>query len=193
LYGRLCQLWNDNAVSYWDQEYGSNQATEHWGAQFRLHFYDLAATVLPRSPATVLDAGSGLGLGAKHLMDIYKGWRIEGLDFSPKACRNAVVKTHCVDLRIEQVPGEYDYILVIQTLEHFAHPVVVLDKLYKAARKAVIVTVPYKGSISTTHPISFDEQSFSKYPNVEIKLSERKEPDGSVKTEMLVLLRQPVT
>ena len=180
-------------VSYWDQQYGSDNAKEHWGAQVRLQFYDRAATVLPQIPATVLDVGSGLGMGGKHLMEVYGGWQIEGLDFSPKACRSAVIKTHCVDLRTEELPGEYDYILVIQTLEHFARPMVVLDKLYKAAKKAVIITVPYKGDISTIHSASFDEQSFSKYPDAQIKLSERKQPDGLIKTDMLVVLKRAAT
>jgi hypothetical protein len=79
---------------------------------------------------------------------------------------------------------------VIETLEHLPNPMQVLDKLYKAARKAVIITVPYKGRMSPTHPTSFDEQSFSKYSNVKIKLSKRQETKDIVKTDMLVALKK---
>lgn len=187
---QLCLRWNLNTTSYWDQLYSSNNAKEHWSSDVRLQFYDLAATALPRTPATILDVGSGFGSGGRHLMDIYQGWQIEGLDFSVEGCRKAVIKTHCVDLQTEQLPGEYDYILAVETLEHMTRAMEVLEKLYKAARKAVIVTVPYKGDKSTTHPASFDEQSFSKYPNAETKLSERKQPDGSIKIDMLVVLKK---
>ncbi len=189
----LCLRWNINTLAYWDSQYGSNQAEEHWGSQFRLEFYDLAATALPRTPATILDVGSGLGHGGKHLMTICDQWQVEGLDFSSKACRNAVIKSHCVDLCSDRLPGEYDYILTIQTLEHLPDPMPILDKLYEAARKAVIITVPYKGQISPTHPTSFDEDSFSKFPNAEIKTSKRKAPNNVIKTDMLVVLKKSLS
>ena len=120
-------MWNLNTLSYWNEQYGDNSAKNKWGSQIRLQFYDLAASALPKEPATILDVGSGFGLGARHLMELYDGWDIHGLDFSIEACSKAVVKTHCIDLLTEPItPGKYDYLLVIETLEHFSDPMPIL-------------------------------------------------------------------
>ena len=190
LRGFLCRAWNLNTLSYWDQQYGDDKAQDKWSSQVRLQFYDLAATVLPKEPATVLDVGSGIGFGAKHLMEMYDGWDIHGLDFSAEACSKAVVKSHCVDLLKDPIPGKYDYMLVVETLEHFAEPMKILRKIYDVAFKGVIVTVPYKGDQSPVHPISFDEQSFSGYNNVEIKISRREPINGVAKEDMLVFIKK---
>lgn len=186
----LCRRWNINTLSYWNKKYSEEKTKEHWSSQVRLDFYDLVATALPRTPATILDAGSGLGFGGKHLMEIYDQWQIEGLDFSEQACKNAVIKSHCVDLRTQDLPGKYDYILAVETLEHIPDYMQILDKLYNAARKAVIITVPYEGRKSTTHPNSFDEDSFKNFKNVDIKKSKRKAPDGKIKTDMMVIIKK---
>ena len=188
---RLCLLLNNNTTSYWDSEYAADQADSKWASQIRLQFYDLAATALPKTRASILDIGSGLGFGGKHLMEICEGWRIEGLDFSSEASENAVIKTHCLDLRKDDLPGSYDYVLAVETLEHLPDSLSLLKKLYDAAKKAVVITVPYKGRISPTHPVSFDESCFNDYDDVDIKLEERMDDKGSVKTDMLVVIRKP--
>ena len=153
-----------------------------------MQFYDLAATALPRTASTILDVGSGLGFGGEHLMQLHDEWRVEGLDFSRQACCNAVIKTHCVDLRTQPLPGCYDYVLAVETLEHFLDPMPVLSTLYDCARRAVVLTVPYKGGVSPTHPVDFDENSFVEYSCVKTELSERELPDATVKTDMLVVI-----
>jgi SAM-dependent methyltransferase len=190
LHEYLCRTWNINTPFYWDQQYGDDKAQCKWGSQIRLQFYDLAASVLPKAPATILDVGSGLGFGAKHLMGLYNGWDIKGLDLSAEAGSNAVIETHCVDLLTEPIPGQYDYLLVIETLEHFSEPKPILKKIYDAALKGVIVTIPYKGGQSPVHPASFDEQSFSDYNNVEIKINSRKHTNGATKKDMLVFIKR---
>lgn len=189
LYEPLCQRWNVNSLNYWDEQYAVDTADERWNAELRLQFYDLAARALPEEPATILDVGSGLGWGPAHLAKSCPDWHVEGLDFSQEACRKAVVKTHCCDLRTDALPGEYDYILAVETLEHFSQPMEVLEKLYGYARKAVILTVPYASEISTLHPFRFDEHTFKDYPDVTVELSKRRyEPTGEIKTDMLVVL-----
>jgi hypothetical protein len=131
----------------------------------------MIATAIPTCPATILDVGSGFGFGPKHLMNICKSWCVEGLDFSTKACAETVVKTHCVDIITGNIPGVYDYIISAETLEHFSSPMVILDKMYQSARKAVILTIPYKGDTNTIHVSYFDKHTFYKYPNVRTEIS----------------------
>lgn len=189
LYEYLCRRWNTNSLNYWDDQYSEESANERWNAQVRLQFYDLAGSAIPKEPATILDVGSGLGWGAVHLSKKCADWKIEGLDFSKQACRKAAVQTHCVDLRTGDLPGEYDYIVAVETLEHFNDPLVILKKLYQCAKKAVVLTVPYDCEISTLHPYRFNRQTFDQFPHVRIELAQRTyEPTGEIKTDMLAVL-----
>ncbi len=189
MHRRLCRRWNVNTIDYWNDKYAPNTAGEEWRSQIRLQFYELAAGAIPRQPASILDVGSGLGWGAAHLHKICEQWTVEGLDFSAEACRKAVIKTHCVDLRLDDLPYEYDYVVAIETLEHFNNPIEIVDRLYEFARKAVILVVPYAGEIGSLHPARFDEHSFDKYPHVRTELSHRQyAPAGEAKTDLLAVL-----
>ena len=159
---------NINTVSMWDKKYGDPKAPLVWSSDSRLHPYDLVAEVLSDEPARILDVGSGLGIGAAHLMSLNKDWEVEGLDFSPKACRDSSVVSHCLDIRIDPLPGQYDYIISVQTMEHMVEPLVIIRKLCEAATKAVILTVPYGGGLSDQHQTVFNEYDFSGFDPVEI-------------------------
>lgn len=165
---------NDNTQEWWNNRYSLAGVHQIWSSEKRLQFYDMIATAIPKTIATMLDVGSGFGFGPAHMMDVCSDWQIDGLDFSTKACKEAVVKTYCIDIITNNLPGEYDYIISAETLEHFSSPMVILAKMYQAAKRAVVLTVPYRGGISTIHTASFDQNSFDKYPNTKTKLSDDK-------------------
>jgi SAM-dependent methyltransferase len=48
---------------------------------------------LAHGPAQILDAGCGTGGLIKHLGSVNAGWRLSGLDFSPRACELARLRT----------------------------------------------------------------------------------------------------
>jgi SAM-dependent methyltransferase len=52
------------------------------------------ARELPPGPARVLDAGCGTGGLLKHLRTAQSDWRLTGLDFSPRACELARLRTN---------------------------------------------------------------------------------------------------
>ncbi len=180
----MTQNRNDNTIDWWNNKYSITNVHKIWSSKKRLQFYDMIATAIPRTSATILDIGSGFGFGPAHLINIYSGWNIEGLDFSTKACVEAVVQTHCVNIITDNIPDQYDYIISAETMEHFSDPMTILAKMYEAATKAVILTVPYMGGISTIHVASFDRHAFDRYPNVKIKLSHNKR-------FMLVAIQKP--
>lgn len=170
----MAERKNDNTLEWWNNRYSIAGAKNIWSSQKRMRFYDMIATAIPKDSTTILDVGSGFGFGPEHLMGICDKWYVEGLDFSTKACAEAVVETHCVDIIIDNIPDTYDYVISAETMEHFSNPMAILDKMYQSARKAVIITVPYKKEKSTIHVSSFNENSFNKYPEVQIKLSPNK-------------------
>src|SRR5215471_19717372 len=107
-----------NPRSFWEKEYSDAGAAGKWASDSRLGFYDFAAEALPREPLRILDIGSGLGHGAKHLMEICPLWSVEGFEVSESAALQAAIPTRCGDLLKDPLPSGFDFVLLVQTLEH---------------------------------------------------------------------------
>ncbi len=189
LTGWLAKRRSANPRRFWERQYGDPEAGRNWASDVRLGFYEFAAEVLPNERLRILDLGSGLGYGGKRLAEICPLWQVEGFEISRAAAEKAVIPTHCGDLTRDPIPAEYDYLLLIQTLEHFRDPGAILSRVVPAALRGVVVTVPYKGKLNRKHLASLDESSFSRYRGASIDLRKRVyEKDGSLKTDMRVLI-----
>lgn len=183
----LARLRASNSPLFWNQEYGTGEAARNWASDIRLGFYDFAAGALPKEPLRILEIGSGLGYGGRRLMEICPLWQVEGFELSQVAAAKAVIPTRCGDLMRDPLPAGFDYILMVQTLEHFRDTRAILARVTPAARRGVVVTVPYKGRTNRKHLVSLDESSFAAYPAATIALRERRyHKDGSLKTDMRV-------
>lgn len=181
------RLAGANPRGFWEREYGDPAADRKWASDARLGFYEFAAGALPREPLKILDIGSGFGHGGKHLMELYPEWTIEGFEISRTAAEQAVIPTRCGDLLRDPIPLGYDYLLMVQTLEHFRDTARVLAIVLAAAGRGVVVTVPYRGPINRKHLASLGESSFAPFPGASIELRERVyEKDGSTKTDMRI-------
>jgi len=183
-----------NPRGYWEREYSDTGAGRKWASEARLGFYEFAAEALPREPLRILDVGSGLGHGGRHLMSICELWKVEGFEISRAAAERAVIPTCCGDLLRDTLPGGFDFLLLIQTLEHFHDTDSILSRVVRAACRGVVITVPYRGKLNRKHLASLDESAFSSYSDAHIQLRQRRyEKDGSLKTDMrVVLLSRPV-
>jgi SAM-dependent methyltransferase len=189
LTGWLAKRRAANPRRFWERQYGDPEAGRNWASDVRLGFYEFAAGVLPKEPLKILDLGSGLGYGGKRLAEICPLWQVEGFEISRAAAEKAVIPTHFGDLARDPIPAGYDYLLLIQTLEHFRDPGSILSRVIPAARRGVVITVPYRGRINRKHLASLDESSFSGYHGASIDLRKRVyEKDGSIKTDMRVLI-----
>ncbi|HEV8375691.1 MAG TPA: class I SAM-dependent methyltransferase, partial [Candidatus Polarisedimenticolia bacterium] len=122
-----------NPRSFWEREYSEAEAQRKWASQARLGFYDFASEVLPKENLRILDIGSGLGHGGRHLMTVCPAWQVEGFEISSAAARQAVIPTHCGDLLHDPLPEGFDFLLLIQTLEHFRDTHAVLSRVVRAA------------------------------------------------------------
>ena len=182
----LAGLRRGNSRFFWEREYTGSRAEARWASDSRLGFYDFAAGALPREPLRILDIGSGFGYGGKRLMEICPLWEVEGFEISRNAAEQAVIPTRCADLLCADLPAGYDYILMIQTLEHFRDTSRVLSRVVPAARKGVILTVPYRGRLNRKHLASLDESSFAEYRGAVFQLRKRVyEKAGTEKTDTL--------
>jgi len=185
----LAGLRKGNSRFFWEREYSDSRAGSKWASDDRLGFYEFAAEALPREALRILDIGSGFGYGGKRLMEIFPLWRVEGFEISRKAAEEAVIPTLCGDLLRADLPRGYDYLLMVQTLEHFRDTSSVLARVVPAAGRGVIITVPYRGRLNRKHLASLDEASFAAYPGAAIRLRKRiYRKDGSEKTDMRVLI-----
>lgn len=155
----------DNTESYWDNFYEEETDVARWSTPRRLGFYEWATEHIRETDCTLLDLGSGYGFGLQHACSESAGWQPYGADFSGYAVENAVIPTVKLDLLNDPVPWGYDYLLCIQTLEHFRNPGEILERVLFARKKQVIITVPYREDIAnhTQHVCSFDEKFFLEF------------------------------
>jgi len=102
--------------------------------------------------STILDVGVGDGLIAEYLMNELNA-KIHGLDISENACKKAKQKgiisdvrdiNYGLNLRYDEI---YDYILLMEVIEHTVQPEKVLMDAVRHAKKGVIVTIPNSGYI----------------------------------------------
>ena len=180
-------LKNINTVEMWNKKYHPDGVKRVWGDEFRMSLYDFVAEVIPKLPATILDVGGGLGVGAERMMGHCASWIVDSLDFSRTACNKSNVISHCMDIRKDPLRGVYDYIISVQTIEHMEDPLAIIRKLLKGAREAVIITVPFKGNVGGQHMSSFDRSSFDELAPHTITLHKSNKPS---RTDMRVVFKK---
>ena len=122
-------------------------------------------------------------------MDLCPLWSVEGFEISRTAAEQALIPTRCGDVLRDEIPRGFDYLLMVQTLEHFREPARILRRVVPAAVRGVVITVPYRGKLNRKHLASLDEATFTSYPHAAIHLRKRRyEKDGSEKTDMRVVI-----
>jgi 2-polyprenyl-3-methyl-5-hydroxy-6-metoxy-1,4-benzoquinol methylase len=160
--------FNLNTKKYWNMNF--SEMGDSWRDA---HYRNLTDVFLPDGEFTLLDVGCALGDGCRLFKRMFPGAKITGVDFSEVAIEKAREMSNdidylLVDLLKDPVPGEYDYITIVETLEHFDDPFYVLDKCLKHVRKSIIVSVPYSKVSKKLvgidyHKYSFNEFTFKKY------------------------------
>ena len=102
--------------------------------------------------STLLDVGIGDGLIAEYLMNELNV-KMHGLDVSENACKKAKQKgisAEIRDINYGLTLGDdeiYDYILLMEVIEHTVQPEKVVMDAVRHAKKGVIVTIPNSGYI----------------------------------------------
>ena len=165
---------NPNTKRFWNERL--NTLDSFWRNENYYHILDL----FPRGKVfSILDIGCALGDGCKLLQEKFPEANISGIDISDIGIKKAKQKTKnieyfCLDILKDPIPGKYDYITIIETLEHFNNPFPILDKCLEHAREAVIISVPYrqKATLVSEHRYMFHENTFAKYRRETVKLSD---------------------
>ncbi len=157
---------NPNTKEYW------NKKLAKYDSFWRDTPYNLILDLLPKDEAfSLLDIGCALGNGCQLLKRKFPNANITGADFSDVAIAKAKKHSKDIDYIVhdilrDPIPDKYDYIIIIQTLEHFDDPYVIVDKCLKHAKRSLIITTPCKQNLTINlgeHRFHFDENTFSKY------------------------------
>lgn len=180
LYGQL-SLYINNIIRYRNFSFNLNSKRfwnkylskfdNFWRNENYSHILDL----LPQDTAfSLLDIGCAIGDGCELLQEKFPKAEITGIDISEIGIEKAKQKTKNVqyfvlDVLNNPIPQEYDYIVIITTLEHFDEPFAIVDKCLKHVRKSLIISVPYtpfysgKIIVVSEHRYYFNKETFKMY------------------------------
>ena len=130
---------NTNSIEFWDEYYASVDIEED-----RLIIYEQLSEILDCIKFnTILEIGCGTGIGAEYLKSKFD-CIYTASDFSMTAINKASDKadyTSLLDIRTDEPVGQYDVIIIAETLEHLEHPFEVIDKC-KSHCKYLVLSLP---------------------------------------------------
>jgi 2-polyprenyl-3-methyl-5-hydroxy-6-metoxy-1,4-benzoquinol methylase len=163
--------FNPNSRGYWDKRLSMYDS--FWRNENYCHILDL----LPQDKEfSLLDIGCAIGDGCELLQEKFPKAKITGVDISEVGIKKAREKTKSVqyfvlDILKNPIPEKYDYITMIETLEHFDNPFAVVDKCLKHVRQSLIISAPYysqkhlseKMINLSEHRYTFNEKTFANY------------------------------
>lgn len=163
-----------NLRQHWEEKYKTD--LKKWKDDWRLILYEWVLEDIMDDKCSIIDIGSGPGYGLERIKKIRPNVDVCGVDFSTEAEKRSVIPFVKKDIIKDSLSSlSADYVLCIETLEHFKNPYYVLDRIIPIAKKKVILTVPYKENISnhTEHESVFSKKSFREYNIENIKIERR--------------------
>ena len=176
--------FNLNTKRYWDENLGS--MGDFWRDVHYRHILDMFPA---DEKFSLLDVGCALGDGCELIHSHFPKAEVTGIDFSEVGIKKAGergsgVNYMVADIVKDPVPGEYDYVAIVETLEHFDDPYPIVDKLLKHVKKSMIISVPYCDATRKLkgvdwHKYQFNEKAFEKYNCRIVRITEHIEATGN--------------
>lgn len=169
-YGTIFVPSNINTKKYWDKKL--SEISDFWRDESYHQFQHLLPTDRKFS---LLDIGCAIGDGCEWLSRKFPKAIISGVDISTVGIEKARSKNSganyfVLDIEKDPIPGLYDYIIIVETLEHCEHPFFVVDKCLRHTICSLFVSVPYSPNMPSgrikgrgEHLWAFNEQTFSSY------------------------------
>jgi len=161
-----------NTIDYWNNKYQHKSTGGKWGEKG----YYFLRDILPKNESfTLLDVGCGKGAGIGFLHQLFPKGHMEGIDFSDHGIKIAREKFPVPNVNFHvndayKVKGNYDYILMIEVLEHFRKPNDVIENALKICNKAIYISIPINNWPCDEHIYAYGDpkKAFSEYGAVEI-------------------------
>ena len=170
---------NEYSFPYHYMDLAENPLTIFWSIEYLSYINIVKNIIKPTSNKTILDAGCGDGRFCYEMNKV--GAKIVGIDFSESAIRfakafNPNIEFLVQDIKDIDLPYQFDYVVLIETLEHFIPeqiPKILVDLSNVMERDGtLIVTVPStKSPLTEKHYQHFTEElllrTLEPYFNVE--------------------------
>ena len=168
---------NINSNSYWDHRFVTDWNSNKGGEQSRF-FARVAIDAMPEwlmhtirwNNLTVCDWGCAQGQGTEMLAQLLS-WDITGIDFSKPAIESAQQRYKNIKFVHENLldaPNRptFDVLFSSNTLEHFAEPWSVFNKIANYAGKFIVLLLPYREfERHAEHEVTFDAINIPFSPN----------------------------
>ncbi|WP_264293930.1 methyltransferase domain-containing protein [Diaphorobacter aerolatus] len=166
-----------NSNRYWDHRFVTDWESNGGPAQSR-YFAKVAIEAMPQwliqavrwNRLTVCDWGCAEGAGTDMLAQVL-GWDITGIDFSGPAIEQAREQhsharfSHENLLELPKRPP-FDVVFSSNTLEHFATPWNVFDKLRQYASTYIVLLLPFREfDRHSEHEVTFDSNNIPVSPD----------------------------
>jgi 2-polyprenyl-3-methyl-5-hydroxy-6-metoxy-1,4-benzoquinol methylase len=169
---------NINTKDFWNKKL--SKVGDYWRED---HYHHILALLPKDTPFTLFDLGCAIGDGAELILNRFPKAKITGADISEIGIEKAKRKTKGVsyivfDIYKDEIPETYDYITIIETLEHFDDPKPIVDKCLKHCKKALLISTPYsrkyQGKIEFVdeHRYAFNEETFKSYNSEVVKVTD---------------------
>ena len=138
---------NINTPIYWNDKWSQ----KHTGGKYGQNQYHFLKDFIPKDEKfSMLDLGCGRGSGIEYLAGIFPKATFYGLDFADYAIKAAREKLKKYQDRVlfssDDVytfdVGSFDYIIMIELLEHLRWPKNILEKYIPIAKKAIYISIP---------------------------------------------------
>lgn len=168
-------ITNINTIEYWNSFY-KDILTEETKNKRLIYYKDLKL-FLKKGSYTLLEIGCGTGYGLNYLLTCFSKYKMTGFDISSIAINKAKKSNNKVNFEVfdilkQPIINNYNYIIIIQTLEHFEYPFEIIDKCIEHC-KYLIISVPYKNAMKNepSHmTTNYTKEGFDKYNIVNHKV-----------------------
>lgn len=139
---------------------GVSTAPRHFLGDFPRVKWRQLAHALPQdlAAATVLDIGCNAGFYCLEFKKLGAG-RVLGVDVDDRYLRQARFAAQVLDMDVEfakcsvydvdQIPGQFDYVLFMGVFYHLRYPLYALDKIIKKVRGRLVFQTMIRGSLSS--------------------------------------------
>lgn len=154
-----------NSVASMDEFYSAEANVEKYEGELQLSVYRLMLSQLERlvdrEPASILDAGCGLGRMTAMLKERFRKAGVQGFDFSEVAVARAqeqgVEVAFFVHDIYQPVQGSFELVVCTETLEHLLEPERAVQQLVRAtdATGSLFLTVPDGRADQSARHINF--------------------------------------
>jgi 2-polyprenyl-3-methyl-5-hydroxy-6-metoxy-1,4-benzoquinol methylase len=138
-----------NNTEYWSNKWLSTKT----GGKYGENQYHFLKDLLPKDTEfTALDLGCGRGAGIGYLSSVFPKAKFHGVDFAQtgidiakeKYRKNKNLSFECCDVYKKSLDFlNYDYIFMIELLEHLRFYEKIMDRYIPIAKRAVYISVPW--------------------------------------------------